>query len=48
MLYIHFALGKALEDTGDYPRAFEHWLQGNALKRQEVRYNEAACQQRFS
>ena len=47
MLYIHFALGKALEDVGDYPRAFEHLLQGNALKRREVNYNETANQQIF-
>ena len=45
MVYIHFALGKALEDVGDYPRAFEHLLQGNALKRREVNYDEAARQQ---
>ena len=44
MVYIHFALGKALEDVGDYRRAFEHLLQGNALKRREVDYDEAACQ----
>ena len=24
-------------------RAFEHWLQGNALKRREIDYDEAAC-----
>ena len=42
MLYLHFALGKALEDVGDYPRAFEHLLQGNALKRREVDYDEAS------
>jgi FkbM family methyltransferase len=47
MLYIHFALGKALEDVGDYRRAFGHWLQGNALKRREIDYNEAAHQQSF-
>ena len=47
MLYIHFALGKALEDVGDYRRAFEHLLQGNALKRREVNYDEAAYQQTF-
>ncbi len=44
MPYIHFALGKALEDVGDYPRAFEQWLQGNALRRRAVNYNEAAHQ----
>jgi len=47
LLFIHFALGKALEDVGDYRRAFEHLLQGNALKRREVDYNEAAHRQTF-
>ncbi|HEY1784391.1 MAG TPA: sulfotransferase, partial [Pirellulales bacterium] len=47
MACIHFALGKALEDVGDYRRAFEHWLQGNALKRSEVPYDEAADQRGF-
>ena len=47
MLYVHFALGKALEDVGDYPRAFEHLLQGNALKRREVKYDEAGYQRAF-
>jgi tetratricopeptide (TPR) repeat protein len=45
MVYIHFALGKALEDVGDYPRAFEQWILGNALKRREVNFDEAAYQQ---
>ena len=44
---IHFALGKALDDVGDYRRAFEHWLQGNALKRREINYDEAASQRNF-
>ena len=44
-LYIHFALGKALEDVGDYRRAFEHLLLGNGLKRREVNHNEVANQQ---
>jgi tetratricopeptide (TPR) repeat protein len=39
-LYIHFALAKALEDTGDYLRAFENLRQGNALKRQQINYRE--------
>ncbi len=47
MAYIHFALGKALEDLGDYPRAFEHWIKGNALKRREIHYDEAACERNF-
>ena len=33
--FIHFGLAKALEDIGQYDRAFAHWLQGNKLKRQE-------------
>ncbi|HTX35687.1 MAG TPA: tetratricopeptide repeat protein [Bryobacteraceae bacterium] len=32
-LPVEFALAKALEDTGDYARAFEHLRKGNALKR---------------
>ena len=47
MLYIHFALGKALEDVGDFGRAFGHLSQGNALKRREIQYHELACQQAF-
>jgi tetratricopeptide (TPR) repeat protein len=38
---IHFALGKAFEDTGDYARAWEHLLQGNGLKRKQIDYDEA-------
>ena len=46
-MYIHFALGKALDDVGDYGRAFEHFRQGNALKRREVDYDEATSRQVF-
>ena len=42
--YIHFALGKALEDVGDYPRAFEQWARGNALRRPDVHYDELSWQ----
>jgi tetratricopeptide (TPR) repeat protein len=42
--YLHFALGKALEDVGDYPRAFEQWILGNALRRPEINYDEATWQ----
>jgi tetratricopeptide (TPR) repeat protein len=41
-LHIHFTLAKALEDTGDYSRAFQHLRQGNALKRRQIAYDEAA------
>jgi tetratricopeptide (TPR) repeat protein len=40
-LYIHFALAKALDDSGDYERAFEHLRKGNALKRRRLNYNAA-------
>jgi tetratricopeptide (TPR) repeat protein len=38
----HFALGKAYEDIGRYDLAFRHLLDGNALKRRQVSYAEAA------
>ncbi|MEO8161815.1 MAG: sulfotransferase, partial [Arenimonas sp.] len=34
-----FALGKALEDLGEYAESFEHYLQGNTLRRATVAYN---------
>lgn len=37
---IHFALGKALDDIGEYAGAFGHFVVGNNLKRQELRYDE--------
>lgn len=45
--YIEFALAKALEDTGDYPRAFAHLAIGNGLKRRQIRYDENLLLQRF-
>lgn len=39
---LHFALGKAYEDVGRHAEAFRQWLDGNALKRQQIVYNEAA------
>ena len=33
-----FALGKALEDDGDFAVSFEHYARGNALRRALVRY----------
>ena len=38
---LHFALGAVLSGLGDNERAFRHLLQGNALKRREIRYDEA-------
>ncbi len=39
-LRLRFVLGKALEEVGQYDRAFEHWLAGNALKRSQIDYDE--------
>jgi len=41
-LQIHFALAKALEDTGESSRAFEHLRQGNDLKRRQLNYDETS------
>ena len=37
--HLHFALGKALEDEGDYARAFEHYADGNRLRRSQIIYD---------
>jgi tetratricopeptide (TPR) repeat protein len=39
---LQFALAKAYGDLDDHERAFRHVLEGNALKRQEMNYDEAA------
>jgi tetratricopeptide (TPR) repeat protein len=36
--HLCFALGKALEDRGDYPQSWQYYERGNALKRAETRY----------
>lgn len=39
--YVYFALAKAMDDLGDYARASELLLAGNAHKRRQVHYDEA-------
>jgi tetratricopeptide (TPR) repeat protein len=39
---LHFTLGKAYDDIGRHAEAFRQWLEGNALKRQHIAYNEDA------
>ena len=39
---LHFALAKAFADNADYKRSFRHLLDGNALKRTHVQYDESA------
>jgi len=41
--FIHYALAKALEDSGDYGRAFAHLRKGNDLKRARIQYDEVAA-----
>ncbi len=36
--HVHFALGKALEDQGEFAQSFQCYERGNALKRAESRY----------
>ncbi|MGC1388774.1 MAG: sulfotransferase [Steroidobacteraceae bacterium] len=36
--HLCFALGKALEDRGEYQESFRHYERGNALKKSEIRY----------
>lgn len=36
---LHFALGKAYDDLGDYDVSFEHYLQGNKLGRRHISYS---------
>ena len=37
--HLCFALGKALEDRGDYAEAFEYYERGNRLKSEELKYD---------
>jgi predicted Zn-dependent protease len=37
-LHLHFAMGKALEDKGEYAASFEHYAQGNRLRRAQLSY----------
>ena len=36
--HFHFAIGKALEDSENYAESFEHYAQGNELRRARVGY----------
>ena len=39
---LHFALAKTFADNGDYKRSFRHLVDGNALKRKHILYDESA------
>jgi tetratricopeptide (TPR) repeat protein len=38
---LHFALGKAYDDIGQYEKAFQHFKTGTALKRAKLKYEES-------
>ncbi|RAO76147.1 hypothetical protein CA260_12100 [Dyella jiangningensis] len=38
-LHLEFAVGKALEDAGNYASSFAHYAQGNAIRRGQLRYS---------
>jgi tetratricopeptide (TPR) repeat protein len=38
-LHLEFAIGKALEDAGDYAASFRHYAQGNAIRRAQLHYS---------
>ena len=40
---IHFGLGKACDDLGDYRRAMEHYDAGNRLRALSIRLDRKAC-----
>jgi tetratricopeptide (TPR) repeat protein len=44
---LHFALGKAHDDLGEWETAFRHYLAGNAARRARRPYDEAATMARF-
>ena len=43
--HLHFSLGKAFEDVGDWERAFGHYAQGNRLRRAQLPYDAARTTQ---
>lgn len=47
LIYLHFALGKCYDDTGDYENAFFHFQDGCRLKRATFHYNPTAVSADF-
>jgi hypothetical protein len=42
-MHLHFALGKVYADLGQHERSFSHLIEGNALKRKQIVYDETAA-----
>jgi len=47
-LSVNFALGKALEDRGQYDESFRHYARGNALRRAGLSYDPEASERHFA
>jgi tetratricopeptide (TPR) repeat protein len=45
--HFHFALGKALEDEGEFAESFEHYVEGNRQRRLNLRYDADAHHDRL-
>jgi tetratricopeptide (TPR) repeat protein len=45
--HFHFALGKALEDEADFEESFNHYAEGNRLRRLEIRYDADEHEERL-
>ncbi|UVW35116.1 sulfotransferase [SAR92 clade bacterium H455] len=45
---LNFALGKAYEDIKDYNRAFDHFVEGNRLRKSELNYDLQSDKKLFS
>lgn len=47
LAHLHFALGKALEDREDYEASFEHYDQGNKIRKKQTRYDASVMSARL-
>jgi len=45
-LHLHFALGKALEDRGEYSESFAHYAAGARIRRSQITYDAEAVTSR--
>ena len=43
--HLHFALGKALEDAGNPQASFDHYAEGNRLRRRRIDYDPGVIEQ---
>ncbi|MCY4094793.1 MAG: sulfotransferase [Gammaproteobacteria bacterium] len=47
LAHLHFALGKALEDRHEYETSFQHYEQGNEIRKKQTRYDASAMSARL-